>query len=42
MKHPLIDTLRGIVGEVQVMTEDIDAFQTDWRKRAKEIGRAHV
>ena len=38
MKHPLIDTLRGIVGEVQVMTEDIDAFQTDWRKRAK--GRA--
>lgn len=38
MKHPLIDTLRGIVGEVQVLTEDIDAFQTDWRKRAK--GRA--
>jgi FAD/FMN-containing dehydrogenase len=35
MNKPLIESLQRIVGPAQVLCEDIDAFQTDWRKRAK-------
>jgi FAD/FMN-containing dehydrogenase len=35
MNNPLIESLRRIVGEAQVLVQDIEAFQTDWRKRAK-------
>jgi FAD/FMN-containing dehydrogenase len=35
MNQNLLNELRRIVGEAQVLTEDVDAFVTDWRKRAK-------
>ncbi|MEY2621402.1 MAG: hypothetical protein RIT26_1222, partial [Pseudomonadota bacterium] len=35
MNLNLLNELRRIVGEAQVLTEDVDAFVTDWRKRAK-------
>jgi FAD/FMN-containing dehydrogenase len=38
MSVDLIENLRRIVGSSNVLTDDVDAFVTDWRKRAK--GRA--
>lgn len=38
MNMNLLDELRSIVGDAQVLTGSVDAFVTDWRKRAK--GRA--
>ena len=38
MNTVLLDELRRIVGPAQVLTEGVDAFVTDWRKRVK--GRA--
>ena len=35
MSADLIESLRRIVGASHVLTEDVDAFVTDWRKRAK-------
>ena len=35
MSADLIENLRRIVGASHVLTEDVDAFVTDWRKRAK-------
>ena len=35
MNHPLMDELRHLVGAANLLTEDLDAFVTDWRKRAK-------
>ena len=38
MNNPLMDELRHLVGAANLLTEDLDAFVTDWRKRVK--GRA--
>jgi FAD/FMN-containing dehydrogenase len=38
MSVDLLENLRRIVGASNVLTEDVDAFVTDWRKRAR--GRA--
>jgi FAD/FMN-containing dehydrogenase len=35
MSADLIESLRRIVGASHVLTENVDAFVTDWRKRAK-------
>ncbi len=31
--NPLLDSLRTVVGSAHVLTEDIAAYETDWRKR---------
>ena len=36
MQHNLIDKLRGIVGDTQVLVDgDLSAYELDWRKRAR-------
>ncbi len=35
MSADLIENLRRIVGAAHVLTDDVDGFVTDWRKRAK-------
>ena len=35
MNNDLIDQLRHLVGAAHVLTEDLDQYVTDWRKRAK-------
>ena len=35
MNHPLMDELRHLVGAANLLTEDLDHYVTDWRKRAK-------
>ena len=35
MNNPLMDELRHLVGAANVLTEDLDHYVTDWRKRAK-------
>jgi FAD/FMN-containing dehydrogenase len=36
MNHALIDSLRGICGDTQVLTEgDLQAWEMDWRKRSR-------
>ena len=35
MNNALMDELRHLVGAANLLTEDLDQYVTDWRKRAK-------